>query len=63
MTEFWHKPDKWIDERRRWHAYNEKSQSLCGDFFVARRPPDATLTPPKKTRCHACAFASTKGHS
>lgn len=28
IAAFWHRPDKWIDSRHRWHAYDQLEREL-----------------------------------
>lgn len=60
MIAFWHKPDKWIDSRQRWHAYTERGESLCKVFLVCgtKRPADSKTAKPRYARCGACMQAA-----
>lgn len=53
---FWHKPDRWIDPRLQWHAYDQTGMSLCGALLICgtSRPDDARKRTPKAGKCRAC---------
>jgi hypothetical protein len=57
---FWHRPDKWIDSKRRWHAYDDRGHSLCGALAVCGVGPvrGSRKSAPKNTRCMACVRAA-----
>ena len=54
----WHRPDRWIDSKRRWHAYDSHGRSYCGRFYASGLA--ITLDDLAKRKRPKCAECCTK---